>query len=489
MISFHRRLVRTAVYSWVVLGTTIVMIQGEEQPQLPPLMGYTSTTDVTYQSTIDVDQQQIENLLSQITGSTSNKQQDRSYIDQAYAIYTQRLRTLSSADGTAFRKPSNTNEFLSFFTLYIDYMGDSDFAHDFITSGFNDTATTSGYSGNFKLVEYNLPGGLQNVIQLGTIILTLVQYIIRNLDVAIEECIICTNTGDTTSDCGVSLIDEAAAYYVGSLQSTLSNTYEGYVLFGAADRLCQIFNTCDGTLTFSDTIATSRQSSETDGTVTTSRVNMVVLQQLTNLQSNIQSRLCSADTVGTTMMLRNTIVSQLFVPIIQGLIRSVHYTQQSVVSDFCNADATMYAAAILPLIYNCTGNDDAESLFDQTKPNRDVTTNATLINEILLRNYDCFGISSVNDIGTFNPDIMVEWGRCGQPTPAPVVPKPVTPPTSAPSSATVVASTAPTMVPVTIPSQPTTPASPTTSSGRTVAHGTNWITTIIVMAMAASYFL
>ena len=446
------------------------------------LMGYQPITDVSYQSTIDVDQQQIENLLSQITGRS--KIQDQTFLDQAYAIYTRRLRTLSSADGTAFRKPSNTNEFLSFFYLYIEYMGNSDFAHDFITAGFNDTATTAGYSGNFKLVEYNLPGGLQNVIELGTIILTLVQYIIRNVDVAIEECVLCANMNDTTSDCGLSLIDEAAAYYVGSLQSATSNSYEGYLLYGTADRLCQLFNTCDGTIILNGV------------TITTSRVNMIAIQQLINLQSNIQSRSCIPDdddeTIATSrnagseiLEFRNILVSQLFIPIFQGLIRSVHYTKQSIVSDFCNADATMYAASILPLILNCTGNGDAKLLFDHTRPDRTVSTNATLINEILFRSYNCFGITS-NDIGTFDPDVMVQWGRCGQPTPAPVVPTPTAPSTSAPSSATIVVAT---MTPVAaIEQQPIT--TPTTSSGWTLSSKGTLVAAIMmdVLITALSWF-
>ena len=448
------------------------------------LMGYTSVTDVSYQTTIDVDQQQIENILSQITGS--DKQQDQAFIDQAYAIYTQRLRSLSSEDGSTFRKPSNENEFLSFFSLYVEYMGSSDFAHDFITAGFNDTVTAAGYTGNFQLVDYSLPGGLQNVIQLGTVILTLVQYIIRNVDVAIEECIICVNMNDSTSDCGVSLIDEAAAYYVGSLQSSLANSYEGYLLYGTADRLCQLFNTCDGTITVDDsTVSTSRANTIAllqQLTVSTSRVNMIALQQLTNLQANIQSRLCNDD---TTMLYRQILVSQLFVPIVQGLIRSVHYTEQSIVSDYCSADATMYAAAILPLVNNCTGSKDAKLLFDQTKPNRASRTNATLVNEILQRSYDCLGISS-NDIGTFDADMMVEWGRCGQPTPAPVVPSPISlPPTSAPSSATVLATTAPAIPPVAPPV-----SSPTATSGWIETNGTihtiPFLLTIILLATSYS---
>jgi hypothetical protein len=110
---------------------------------------------------------------------------------------------------------------------------------------------------------------------------------------------------------------------------------------------------------------------------------------------------------------------------IQGTIRSTYYTEQSIVSEYCSADATMYGASILPLIFNCS-TADADLLFDQTKPNSDAKINATLVQEILIRNYNCLGITS-DDVGTFDPNIMVEWGRCGQPTPAPVVtvPKPV----------------------------------------------------------------
>jgi hypothetical protein len=407
--------------SWIVIAPmTLVQAQQQQQRQQQQVSfaGYVPITDVTYQSTIDVAQQQMEDLLSQLTGNRNAVQQDQTLIDEAYTLYQLRFQPLGGLDGTAFRIPSNDNDFLPFFNVFLNYMGSTDYANEIIIAGFNGTVTTSGYDSGFQLVEYNLPGGLFNVIQLSTVLIALVQYIVRNLDVAIDECKTCFSNSDTTSDCGVSLIDEAAAYYVGSLQRSLTNSYEGYLLFGTADRLCQVFDTCDGMYAL-----------DSSTTVTTSRVNMIILQQLRSLQSSVQSRLCD-----DAQAFRNIIVTQLFVPMIQGTIRSTYYTgQQTTASEACNADATMYAASILPLILNCS-EVDATSLFDQTDPTRTIKTNASFVNELLLRNLECLGLTA-NDIGTFNPDTMVEWGRCGQPTPAPIVPQPVTPrPVSLPTN-------------------------------------------------------
>jgi hypothetical protein len=440
---------------------------------------YIPTTDVTYQSTIDVDQKEIIDLLDQVTGTST---QDSTYINDAYSIYTQRLRLFSSTDGEIYRM--DETEFFPFFTLYLNYMGDSDYAHDFISAGYNDTATTSGYSGNFKLNLYSLPGGLIEIIQYGTLLLSMVQYIIRDVDVAIQECIACPSDQNGTGTCGMNTLDEAVAYYIGSIQSTVSNAYDGYLLYAHAEQLCQFFNTCDGTITLVNSDGTT-SSSTTRSSLLSSRVNMILIEQFRNIQQSLKDGVCI-----DAMMYRNIVVQQMFVPMIQGIIRSMYYTEQEIASEYCYADATIYGASILPLIYNCS-NTDADLLYDQIKPGNDddnIIRNATLVQEILERNYYCLGISS-NDIGIYDPSIMVDFGRCGQPTPAPVVvetsnPKPVSSttldiPTITPNTIDISVSNSPTTF-----IQPVPPTSPTTTdktSGSFACNNNNIKISIILL--------
>ena len=380
--------------------------------QAQTLAGYTPTTDVTYQSTIDADQSEIERLLSQLIGSKSN---DNVLLEQAYALYSQRLRLLST-DGEVMR--DQNGEFFPTFALFLDYMGYSDYAHDFVDAGYNGTVTISGYDGNFNFALLSLPGGRSQVIQLTPIILASVQYVIRNLEVAVQTCSMCLVSGTTGVDCGVGLVDEAVALYVGSLQDTLSESDAGYMMYATADRLCQAFNTCDGTL------ASTGQ--------TTSRVNAVIMQHFAEMQQNVQQGLCTEATIN-----RNLIAQQIFIPLIQGVIRSTYLNEAGTGSELCAADAAMYGASILPIIANCSYSD-AKTLYEHTEPSTTLTSAAT-VQTILSNSYSCLGITA-DDVGSFSPDIMVNWGRCGQPTPSPVT----NPPGTAPASSARVPTAVPT---------------------------------------------
>jgi hypothetical protein len=362
--------------------------------QAQTLAGYALITDVTNSSTIDVDQSAIEQLLLQLTGSS--KANDDVLLQQAYALYSQRLRLLST-DGEVMRDANG--EFFPTFALFLDYMGSSDYAHDFVDAGYNGTVTTSGYSGNYNFVKYSLPGGRSQVIQQVPILFSSVQYVIRNLEVAVQQCSACLGSGTTGVDCGVALVDEAVALYVGSLQDTLSESDAGYMMYATADRLCQLFNTCDGSL------ASTGQP--------TSRVNAFVMQQFAEMQQNVQQGLCVE-----AMSNRDRIKQQIFVPLIQGTIRSSYLNEGGTGSEYCAADAAIYGASILPLIFNCSSSD-AKTLFEQTEPSTTITS-AVTVQELLANSYSCLGITA-DDVGTFSPDSVVKWGRCGQPTPSPIV--------------------------------------------------------------------
>lgn len=396
------------------LYTVIVLCVGWSVCQAQTLAGYTPTTNVTYPSTIDVDQSAMEQLLSQLSGSSQAN--DDILLQQAYALYSQRLRLLST-DGEVMRDANR--EFFPTFALFLEYMGSSDYAHDFVDAGFNGTVTIGGYDGNFKFVVYRLPGGRSQVIQLVPILFSSVQYVIRNLEVAVQQCSACLGSGTSGVDCGVALVDEAVALYVGSLQDTFSESDAGYMMYATADRLCQVFNTCDGTL------ASTGQP--------TSRVNANIMQQFAEMQQNVLQGLCLEATTN-----RDRIQQQIFIPLIQGTIRSSYLNEGGTGSEYCAADTAIYAASILPLILNCSSSD-AKTLFEQTEPSTTLTSAATVL-EILANSYSCLGISA-DDVGTFSPDVMVNWGRCGQPTPSPVV---VTnPPGVGPSSPGTVPTVAP----------------------------------------------
>jgi hypothetical protein len=423
--------------------------------------GYTPATDVTNSSIIDVDQSAIEQLLSQLIGSSSSKANDDILLQQAYALYLQRLRLLST-DGDVMRDADG--EFFPTFALFLEYMGSSDYAHDFVDAGYNGTVTTSGYSGNFNFVVYSLPGGRSQVIQQVPILFSSVQYVIRNLEVAVQQCSVCLGSGTTGVDCGVALVDDAVALYVGSLQDTLSTSDAGYMMYATADRLCQVFDTCDGTLTSTGQL--------------TSRVNAIIMQQFAEMQQNVQQGLCVEASAN-----RDRIKQQIFIPLIQGTIRSSYLNEGGSGSEYCAADVAVYGASILPLIFNCSSSD-AKTLYEQTKPSTTLTSGST-VQGLLANSYGCLGISA-DDVGTFSPDVVVNWGRCGQPTPSPVAA--AYPPGVGPTRPGTVVTAAPSLAPVPdVVSMPMLPAKVNTPTSRSfgVFQASSFILSVVISSCFA----
>jgi hypothetical protein len=282
------------------------------------------------------------------------------------------LRTLSQTnDGQDMRNRStSTQEFYAFFEPYLEYMGSAYYPHDFITNGLEGSVTTSGYTGNFDFSNIG-QDGRSTVAETAPVLLALFLYIVRNLELAVEDCHACVAASSSPSgesSCGLAWLDQAVAYYVGSLEGE-DGSGDGYLWYALADRLCLSFATC-----------------VSGGT--TSRVNTNVMDGFSIMQQNLQSRLCSEASNN-----KNAIRTQLSIPLVQGVTLALFQVDDD--TEIFSIEATMYAAALLPPIQVCNAAD-ASALYEATKPGGSLSL--TTVRRRLQVHYPCLNITC-EDVG------------------------------------------------------------------------------------------
>jgi hypothetical protein len=328
------------------------------------------------QASIDLDQHIITEELAKQTADG---------FQEARTIYSLHIQPLSS-DGEDMR--DTNGEFFPYFQWFIDYYGQSNYADDFIVAAFDGGATISGMTGNFDFSLYTLSGRAEAVDR-STVFLSIAMYVIRYLEVAIQECLGCT---DASAGCGASSLDNAVALYVGSFEGT-DGSGSGLLMYAEADTLCQRFKTC------------GEQGNSGSGT---SKVNLNVMREFTSMQQNLLSWQCNAATAN-----KDTIARQMFVPFVQGSLRSAYLLDAGNRSETTKAEGTIYAAAVLPVVYSCNQND-AEVIYDNMLPG--ATASFAAVEAAFQENYDCMGIAC-EDVGGLWDDATGQYfdgaGPCG----------------------------------------------------------------------------
>jgi hypothetical protein len=316
-------------------------------------------------SRIDIDQQEFVRLVS---ASDTGWQAGLEFYNQTL------LRTLSQTSDGEDMLNRSTQEFYTFFEPYFEYMGSAYYPDDFITNGLEGSVTTSGYTGNFDFSNVG-QDGRSTVAETAPVLLALFLYIVRNLELAVEDCHACVAASSSPSEetpCGLAWLDQAVAYYVGSLEGE-DGSGDGYLWYALADRLCPSFATC-----------------VPGGT--TSRVNANVMGGFSAMQQNLQSGLCSEASNN-----KNAIRTQLSIPLVQGVTLALFQVDDD--SERFAIEATMYAAALLPPIQACNA-DDASALYEATKPGGSLSLPS--VRRRLLLHYPCLNLTCEDVGGLWN---------------------------------------------------------------------------------------
>jgi len=201
-------------------------------------------------------------------------------------------------------------------------------------------------------------------------------YVLREMEHAIYLC----ETGDCNENScfgkpAVHEVDEAVAFYAGSLEGT-DGSGDGVLTYHLADNHASDFKTAgvDG-----------------DSTSGTAKANYDILTVFDDASEHIVAADCAATRDDTTRM-----AQLMTVPLIQGVLL---YTYKSGVlneGEKAEAERAVFAATVLPLVAACSSSD-ADTIYEHTKTGA-TSTDFSVVKEALERNYDCLGISS-SDIG------------------------------------------------------------------------------------------
>ena len=199
-------------------------------------------------------------------------------------------------------------------------------------------------------------------IKKGTAYLNIFMYVIRELEDSIDDC----NANCDREECNddaVSALDEAVAFYTGSLVRTEGG--DGNLLWALAQKRCVNFATCEGSI---------------------AAVNTQIFTLFNRMQDNLQKK----D--------KNAIANLMYVPMIQGALRYGYYSDvRNDQTEKSEAEGATFAAAVLPKVASCSPRD-AEIIYDNLKIGNTSPADFKAIKAAFERNYGCMGITC-EDVG------------------------------------------------------------------------------------------
>lgn len=291
------------------------------------------------------------------------------------------LRQLSINAASVMRDPAGS--FFDDFQLFLNYYGQPDYGDHWIESALakNTTNFRSGL-GNADFSQLASRYGQGEAIMKGTVVLSVYMYTIGRLEESVVNCQI----GCMTADCKLKAthnLDEAVAYYAGSLSMNNTDNTTGIFLYGLADNRAHNFKT-------------SGPSEDSD--TGTASVNLQIIQHLNDMQSALakgDSASCAQATA-----IKKEVIRLMRIPLIQSVLGYAYIRANDDLKDEDEIEKTeakgaAYTAAVLPYVYNCNPKS-AQTLYDQMRIGSDSSAvNYMLIRKALESSYSCLNISCV----------------------------------------------------------------------------------------------
>jgi hypothetical protein len=198
-------------------------------------------------------------------------------------------------------------------------------------------------------------------------------YALRELEDAVDDCL----SSDTKrNDDSVLALDEAVAFYTGSLEGK-DGSGSGVFVYALAEKRCENFRTC---------------GAAGDQNTGNAKVNIDIFAQFSQMKANIANKDCEAARGN-----KEEIAKQLFVPMIQGTIRYAYIQSQPEPTVKAEAEGAAFAAAVLPLVASCN-QAAADTIFEQMKPGSGNTADFAAVKGAFESTYSCLGISCA-DVG------------------------------------------------------------------------------------------
>jgi hypothetical protein len=202
----------------------------------------------------------------------------------------------------------------------------------------------------------------------GTVCLNIYQYVIWEMEDAINEC-------STSTSNSVHAWDQAVAFYTGSSELDEGQGI-GYLLHTLADKNCETFRTC-GAL-----------ANQIHGH---SKANIDIFSEFKKGQALLLDGKCS-----DISKVKERVENLMAVPMIQGAIRYAYIRAEMVGDSSAQADGASFAAAVLPLVHYC--NPLHASLIYHELSVGSGKPSVSAVKSAFEDNYICLGISCA-DIG------------------------------------------------------------------------------------------
>jgi hypothetical protein len=285
-----------------------------------------------------------------------------------------KYRTLKGFSTQAQAKMQN-------WATYQDYKGyynEFDYAHQYVMDalGYSHSGTGAAATGAFTGMGDN---GRTQGVKKGSAYMNVWMYVIHEIEDAISDCTnSCTNPG--AQDCNadpVHAIDEAAAFYAGSLEGTsATGNTAGKLIFRLAEKRCSNFGTCTGS---------GGQA----------KANQMIMAKLQEAQTELKNARCS-----NVPALRDSIVSLMSIPLVQGSLRYAwKVAEDPQAGETEKAEGAVFSAAILPRVAKCDAAK-AKIISDNMKIDAGTFMSAgfTAVKEAFEATYCCLGITCA-DIG------------------------------------------------------------------------------------------
>merc|ERR1719484_278214 len=285
-----------------------------------------------------------------------------------------KYRTLKGFSTQAQAKMQNWGAY----QVYKGYYNEFDYAHQYVLDalGYSHSGTGAAATGSFAGQGDN---GRTQGVKKGSAYMNVWMYVIHEIEDAISDCASsCTNPG--AQDCNadpVHAIDEAAAFYSGSLEgSGATGNTAGKLIFRLAEKRCSNFGTCTGS---------GNQA----------KANQMVIAKLQEAQTELKNARCS-----NVPALRDSIVSLMSIPLVQGSLRYAwKVAEDPQAGETEKAEGAVFSAAILPRVAKCDAAK-AKIISDNMKIDAGTFMSAgfTAVKEAFEATYCCLGITCA-DIG------------------------------------------------------------------------------------------
>merc|ERR1719243_189358 len=238
-----------------------------------------------------------------------------------------KYRTLKGFSTQAQAKMQNWGTY----QIYQNYYTEYDYAHQYVLDalGYSHSGTGAAATGVFQGMGDN---GRTQGVKKGSAYMNVWMYVIHEIEDAISDCeSSCTNPG--AQDCNadpVHAIDEAAAFYAGSLEgSGATGNGNGKLIFRLAEKRCSNFGTCNA----------GAQA----------KANQMVIAKLQEAQTELKNARCS-----NVPALRDSVVSLMSIPLVQGSLRYAwKVAEDPGAGETEKAEGAVFSAAILPRVANC----------------------------------------------------------------------------------------------------------------------------------------